>query len=90
MREVASSVLLYETRRKVNDAFRGKINGRLKHHLYRKLGSLNRRHDIYFEREREREEREIRDDTQRNKGIEKGNYYKNPSYIFGKQNHHLQ
>ena len=46
---------------------------------------------IYILKERERErEREIRDDTQRNKGIEKGNYYKNPSYIFGKQNHHLQ
>ena len=44
---------------------------------------------IYILKERERE-REIRDDTQRNKGIEKGNYYKNPSYIFGKQNHHLQ
>ena len=42
-------------RRKIDDAFRGNINGRLKHHLYRKLGSLNVRQEIYFQRERERE-----------------------------------
>ena len=44
-----------EERRKIDDAFRGNINGRLKHHLYRKLGSLNIRQEIYFQRERERE-----------------------------------
>ena len=42
-------------RRKIDDAFRGNINGRLKHHLYRKLGSLNVRQEIYFHGERERE-----------------------------------
>ena len=41
-----------EERRKIDDAFRGNINGRLKHHLYRKLGSLNVRQEIYFHRER--------------------------------------
>ena len=44
-----------EERRKIDDAFRGNINGRLKHHLYRKLGSLNVRQEIYFQRERKRE-----------------------------------
>ena len=45
-------------RRKIDDAFRGNINGRLKHHLYRKLGSLNRRQEIYFQRKRGERERE--------------------------------
>ena len=46
-----SVLLLYETRHKIDDAFRDNINGRLKHQLYRKLGSLNTRHEIYFQRE---------------------------------------
>ena len=61
LKGLVPNVLLYtKTRRKIDDAFRDNINGRLKHHLYRKLGSLNGRHEIYFqgkesERERERE-----------------------------------
>ena len=58
-----SVLLLYETRHKIDDAFRDNINGRLKHQLYRKLGSLNTRHEIYFQRER----------TERDIGIEKLN-----------------
>ena len=53
----ASNVLLYKTRRKIDDAFRGNINGRLKHHLYRKVDSLNERHEIYFHQEKEGGER---------------------------------
>ena len=54
-----SVLLLYETRHKIDDAFRDNINGRLKHQLYRKLGSLNTRHEIYFQRENKEIEREI-------------------------------
>ena len=53
-----SVLLLYETRHKIDDAFRDNINGRLKHQLYRKLGSLNTRHEIYFQRENKEIERE--------------------------------
>ena len=49
-----------EERRKIDDAFRGNINGRLKHHLYRKLGSLNVRQEIYFQREWKESEKEKR------------------------------
>ena len=61
-----SVLLLYETRHKIDDAFRDNINGRLKHQLYRKLGSLNTRHEIYFQRE-------IQRDRERDIGIEKLN-----------------
>ena len=54
-----SVLLLYETRHKIDDAFRDNINGRLKHQLYRKLGSLNTRHEIYFQREKRDRERYI-------------------------------
>ena len=50
-------------RRKIDDAFRGNINGRLKHHLYRKLGSLNGRHEIYFQGKRKREREREREDA---------------------------
>ena len=71
-----SVLLLYETRHKIDDAFRDNINGRLKHQLYRKLGSLNTRHEIYFQREkreihRHRETKyDINDSRWRNNKIE--------------------
>jgi hypothetical protein len=55
LKGLVPNVLLYtKTRRKIDDAFRDNINGRLKHHLYRKLGSLNGRHEIYFQGKRGR------------------------------------